>query len=303
MADSRFRVDMHVHSKFSTRPSQWLLQKIGCPESFTEPAALYALARERGMDLVTITDHNTISGSLEIAGLPGAFVSEEITTYFPEDRCKLHVLAYDITEAQHEDIQHVRENVFDLVTYLRGQDITHVLAHPLFAVNDRLTPAHFEQSLLLFDVFEENGTRDARQNQVLRDILARLTPADMERLANTHSIAPHGETPWRKGLIGGSDDHSSLNIARMHTTFSGTAVGQGRPGRGARPLGPARRLLGHATDHGPQPLRHRLRLLPLAHRGHEPRGQRAPVLPLRQVRPVARPHRGAAPWWTASCAS
>ncbi|ADU64086.1 MAG: glycosyltransferase [Pseudodesulfovibrio sp.] len=223
MADSRFRVDMHVHSKFSTRPSQWLLQKIGCPESFTEPATLYAIARERGMDLVTITDHNTISGSLEIAGLPGTFVSEEITTYFPEDRCKLHVLAYDITEAQHEDIQHVRENVFDLVGYLRGQDITHVLAHPLFAVNDRLTPAHFEQSLLLFDVFEENGTRDARQNQVLRDILARLTLTDMERLANTHGIAPHGQTPWRKGLIGGSDDHSSLNIARMHTTFAGTA--------------------------------------------------------------------------------
>jgi glycosyltransferase involved in cell wall biosynthesis/predicted metal-dependent phosphoesterase TrpH len=221
MADSRFMVDMHVHSKFSTRPSQWLLQKIGCPESFTEPAALHAVARERGMSLVTITDHNTISGCLEIAGLPGTFISEEITTYFPEDRCKLHVLAYDITEAQHDDIQRCRENVFDLIPYLRGQAITHVLAHPLFAVNDRLTPAHFEQALLLFDTFEENGTRDARQNQVLRDILARLTPADMERLANTYDIAPHGKKPWRKGLIGGSDDHSSLNIARMHTVFDG----------------------------------------------------------------------------------
>ncbi|MUM77481.1 glycosyltransferase [Pseudodesulfovibrio sp. F-1] len=221
MAETRFRVDMHVHSKHSTRPSQWILQKLGCPESFTEPASLYAAARERGMDLVTITDHNTIRGSLEIAGLPGAFVSEEITTYFPEDKCKLHVLAYDITEAQHDDIQHCRENVFDLVEYLRGQDIVHVLAHPLFAVNDRLTPAHFEQSLLLFDVFEENGTRDARQNQVLRQILTGLTPADMERLANMHNIKPHGDTPWEKGIIGGSDDHSSLNIARMFTLFRG----------------------------------------------------------------------------------
>jgi glycosyltransferase involved in cell wall biosynthesis len=212
---------MHVHSKYSTRPSQWILQKIGCPESFTEPAVLYSIARERGMDMVTITDHNTIRGALEIAGLPGAFVSEEITTYFPEDRCKLHVLAYDITEAQHDDIQRCRENVFDLVAYLRGQDIVHVLAHPLFAVNDRLTPAHFEQSLLLFDTFEENGTRDARQNQVLRQILTGLTPADMERLANIHDIAPHGDRPWDKGIIGGSDDHSSLNIARMHTVFPG----------------------------------------------------------------------------------
>lgn len=213
---------MHVHSKYSTRPSQWVLQKIGCPESFTEPANLYSIARSRGMDLVTITDHNTINGALEIAHLPGTFISEEITTYFPEDKCKLHVLAYNITEAQHEDIQHVRENVFDLVPYLREQGIHHVLAHPLFAVNDRLTPEHFEQSLLLFDVFEENGTRDARQNLVLRDILTRLTRMDIDRLANTHKIEPYGPTPWKKGVMGGSDDHSSLNIARMHTLFPGS---------------------------------------------------------------------------------
>ncbi|HKI81774.1 MAG TPA: glycosyl transferase, partial [Pseudodesulfovibrio sp.] len=147
MADPLFKVDMHVHSRFSTRPSQWILQKIGCPESFTEPRRLYDIALSRGMDMVTITDHNTIAGALEIAHLPHTFVSEEITTYFPEDRCKLHVLAYDITEAQHGDIQHLRENVFDLVPYLREQNIAHVLAHPLFAVNDRLTPAHFEQAL------------------------------------------------------------------------------------------------------------------------------------------------------------
>lgn len=223
MADFRFKVDMHVHSKFSTRPSQWILQKIGCPESFTEPIDLYNIARARGMDMVTITDHNTIDGALEIADLPNTFISEEITTYFPEDRCKLHVLAYHITEAHHAEIQRHRENVFDLVPYLREQGIAHVLAHPLFAVNDRLTPAHFEQALLLFDLFEENGTRDARQNQTLRDILTRLTPMDMERLANTHNIEPYGDTPWEKGITGGSDDHSSLNIARMYTRFKGRA--------------------------------------------------------------------------------
>lgn len=221
MTASRFKVDMHVHSKYSTRPSQWVLQKIGCPESFTEPADLYSIAKARGMDMVTITDHNTIAGSLEIAHLDDTFISEEITTYFPEDKCKLHVLAYDITETQHTDIQKYRSNVFDLVPYLREQQITHVLAHPLFAINDRLTPAHFEQALLLFDVFEENGTRDARQNQVLRDIVTRLTPMDIERLANTHTIEPYGDTPWIKGLTGGSDDHSSLNIARMYTKFEG----------------------------------------------------------------------------------
>ncbi|MDD3311060.1 glycosyltransferase [Pseudodesulfovibrio sp.] len=241
MAEPTFKVDLHVHSKYSTRPSQWILQKIGCPESFTEPADLYAIARSRGMDLVTITDHNTIRGSLEIAHLPGTFVSEEITTYFPEDRCKLHVLAWDITEAQHEEIQRVRENVFDLVPYLRGEGVTHALAHPLFAVNDRLTPAHFEQALLLFKTFEENGTRDARQNQVVRDILTRLTPGDIERLANAHGIAPVGDEPWVKAIMGGSDDHSSLNVARMHTVLPGAPsvanVHQGLRAGTCRPAG------------------------------------------------------------------
>ncbi|MEM5786331.1 MAG: PHP domain-containing protein, partial [Syntrophobacteraceae bacterium] len=65
------KIDLHVHSKHSIQPSQWILQKLGCPESFTEPEALYRTAKRKGMDLVTITDHNTISGALEIARFPG----------------------------------------------------------------------------------------------------------------------------------------------------------------------------------------------------------------------------------------
>ncbi len=215
------RADLHVHSKHSTRPSQWILQKIGCPESFTEPLELYDIAKSKGMDLVTISDHNTINGALEIAHLPDTFVSEEITTYFPHDGCKLHVLAWNITEQQHEDFQKLRENVFELVPYLNEQGITHALAHPLFAVNDRLTPEHFEQALLMFRIVEANGTRDARQNEALAAIVKSLTPHTIERLAEKHDMEPVGTEPWKKVLVGGSDDHSSLNIARIHTTFQG----------------------------------------------------------------------------------
>jgi glycosyltransferase involved in cell wall biosynthesis len=211
------KADMHVHSKFSSRPSQWILQKLGCPESFTEPAFIYERAKAAGMDYVTITDHNVIDGALQIAHLPGVFVSEEVTTYFPEDRCKLHVLVYDITEGQHMEIQRLRENVHDLCGYLRGENLVHALAHPLFAVNDKLDIDHFEQSLLLFDIFELNGCRDDMQNTVLRKILADLDRSTIEILADRHAITPLGPKPWEKGLIGGSDDHSSLNIASMHT--------------------------------------------------------------------------------------
>ncbi len=150
MKTQDIKVDLHVHSKMSDRPSHWILQKLSCPESFTHPAKLYQVAKQRGMDLVTITDHNTINGSLEIAHLPDTFVSEEITTYFPEDKCKLHVLALDITEAQHEDISRLRGNVYELSNYLKRHEIHHVLAHPLFDINHKLTLAHFEKMLLLF---------------------------------------------------------------------------------------------------------------------------------------------------------
>ena len=54
------RGDLHRHSKFSDQPDEWFLRRLGAHESYTEPRALYDLARRRGMDLVTITDHNDI---------------------------------------------------------------------------------------------------------------------------------------------------------------------------------------------------------------------------------------------------
>ncbi len=221
------RIDLHVHSKFSRRPSQWVLQKLGCPESFTEPRQIYDIARKRSMDLVTITDHNTIVGALEIAHLPGTFVSEEVTSYFPDagaTGCKVHVLVYDIAEDHHREIQKLRENVFDLAAYLQKEGIFHILAHPLYSVNDRLTMDHFEQLLLLFRNFEMNGARDDRQSQCLQRALAALTPEVMERLVDKHGIVPAFPEPWRKNLAGGSDDHSGLNISRTHTVVPGPAT-------------------------------------------------------------------------------
>jgi glycosyltransferase involved in cell wall biosynthesis len=215
------KIDLHVHSRHSTRPSQWILQKIGCPESFTEPEQVYRVAKARGMDWVTITDHNTLAGSSEIAHLPHTFISEEVTTYFPHDGCKAHVLVYGLNEAIHADIQKIRENIYDLVSFLQHQNIFHVLAHPLFAVNNRLTIEHIEQFLLLFKNLELNGARDEEQNRYLKQIVGNLTAADIDRLADKHRMEPVLPEPWKKNLTGGSDDHSSLNIARQYTEVSG----------------------------------------------------------------------------------
>ncbi|MCA1960383.1 MAG: glycosyl transferase, partial [Desulfomonile sp.] len=215
------KADLHVHSKFSRRPAEWILQKLGSPESFTEPKSLYRIAKQRGMSLVTITDHNAIDGCLEISDLPDTFVSEEVTTYFPEDGCKLHVLVYDIDEERHREIQRIRENVYDLTGYLVREKVHHVLAHPLYSVNNRLTVEHVEKTLLLFRNFELNGARSTAQNKCLHVVLSSLTPRIIETLANKHGFEPRHPEPWIKNVTGGSDDHSSLTIGRRYTVTPG----------------------------------------------------------------------------------
>lgn len=223
------KIDLHVHSRFSDRPSQWALRKLGAPESFVEPEVVHRMCTHRGMDMVTITDHNTIAGCASIMHLGNVFLSEEITAHFPEDGCKVHVLAWRITEAQHEDIQKIRRDIYELTGYLREQRIAHALAHPLFAVNDRLTLAHLEKLLLLFKTFEVNGTRDGMQNNTLRAVLSLLTPDMLETMAQRHPRAaavppdPLDRAPWHKHLVGGSDDHSGLHIARTFSQVDGAA--------------------------------------------------------------------------------
>jgi glycosyltransferase involved in cell wall biosynthesis len=215
------RIDLHVHSKHSRRPAQWFLQKLGCPESFSEPTDIHRLARSRGMSYVTISDHNSIDAAVELAHLPGTFISEEITSYFPEDRCKVHVLALNITEAQHRDIQKARANLFELVAYLNAESIFHILAHPLYAINGKLSVRHVEILLLLFRFLELNGSRSDPQNRFLEQLVKRLTPDLIDTLAERHGIAPVGPEPWIKRLTGGSDDHSCMNIARTWTEVPG----------------------------------------------------------------------------------
>jgi len=221
------RADLHVHSKYSDRPSEWFLRRIGSPESFVDPQALYRTCRERGMDYVTITDHNSIRGALEIADLPGTFLSSELTTYFPENGCKVHCLVWGISEKTFFDLNELRPDIYDLHRYMNENRIAHAIAHPLFSVNDRLTVGQFEKLILMFKRFEGlNGSRHPRAGLLARTVFEHLTPEFITQLADRHGIAPAGPEPWTKFITGGSDDHSGLYTAEAHTVtpHASTAV-------------------------------------------------------------------------------
>src|SRR5208337_1073959 len=194
-----YKADLHVHSSHANKPSIWALRKFNCPESYTSPMYIYSTAKKKEMDYVTITDHNSINGALEIANMPGAFISTEITTYLPDDGSKLHTVALDINEDIFKDLMHLRTNIYDLVGFLQKKNIVHYIAHPLYDMNERLSVATIEKLLLIFEVFEtKNGSRARRYGRLIASLLSSLTPQKMDQLANKHGIAPYGKRPWIK---------------------------------------------------------------------------------------------------------
>ena len=210
--------DIHLHSKHSKQPAQWLLRRMGTQESYITPREIYRKAKDRGMDLVTITDHNTIDGCLEIAHKEDVFTSAEITSAFPEYDCKVHLLVYGIDEKIIKECIWHSENIYDLREYVLKNNIIHCLAHPLYSVNEKLSLEVIEKLLVLFNTFEGlNGGRVGSTNDLFCNIVKRLNKKIIDDLANKYDIAPHGEEPWVKNLTAGSDDHSGISIAQAWT--------------------------------------------------------------------------------------
>lgn len=213
-------VDLHVHSKYSNHPSEWFLQRLGASESYTEPEAIYRTSRKRGMDFVTVTDHNCMRASLELVQKypQNCFTGVEATAYFPEDGCKIHILIYGLDQQQFAIIQKLRLNIYLLRDFLREQDLACVVAHATYSINQKLTLEHLEKLILLFNNFEgRNGSRSTLHNDVLSRVLRGLTPTDIMLLQTKYGLKTWGKTPWKKGLTGGSDDHAGFFIGKTCT--------------------------------------------------------------------------------------
>src|SRR5829696_7099805 len=74
------RVDLHCHSDASNKAAEVLLNAISCPECYSDPLDVHAQAKRRGMDFVTITDHDTIDGVMSLREKrDDVLVGEEVT--------------------------------------------------------------------------------------------------------------------------------------------------------------------------------------------------------------------------------
>ena len=197
------RADLHVHSTASQLSRLGVQRALGLPECATPPEEVYALAKRRGMDFVTITDHDTIAGALQIADRPDVFVSEELTAGFAGEPQQVHVLCYGITPDDHARLQERAGDVEAVAAYLHEEEIACALAHPFYAVAAPLAPRHRRRLAELFGVWEvRNGSRARELNM----------PAAIY-------IDTHG------GIgIGGSDDHAGVDVGRTWTQAPAAAT-------------------------------------------------------------------------------
>jgi glycosyltransferase involved in cell wall biosynthesis/predicted metal-dependent phosphoesterase TrpH len=194
---------MHCHSTASQHSRLGVQRALGLPECATPPQEVYELAKRRGMDFVTITDHDTIAGVLEIADRPDVFVSVELTAQFRGEPQAVHVLCFGITPDDHEWLQAHARDVELCAAYMYEREITCALAHPYYTVAAPLTSRHRRRLAELFAVWEiRNGAR-ARE---------------LNRPAATYVAT-------RDGIgIGGSDDHAGVDIGRTYTEAPAAAT-------------------------------------------------------------------------------
>uniref|UniRef100_A0A7V5XEW3 Glycosyltransferase n=1 Tax=Thermodesulfobacterium geofontis TaxID=1295609 RepID=A0A7V5XEW3_9BACT len=219
MKNSLAKADLHLHSKASNKPGGWFTQLIGCPESFVKPKEIYYRLKKRDMTYITITDHNTIEGVLEIAHFPEVFISAEYTVFFPEEEASAHVLVYGIDENIHQDLIKLRENIYEFTTYLKEKDIPHSLAHPLYSVQgSQITVSLVEKFVLLFDNWEIiNGTRGERL-KTLEEKLARTYDGwdKIYKLEEKYGLKSLRSRP-NIGFTAGTDDHGGLDVGKTWT--------------------------------------------------------------------------------------
>ena len=109
------RCDLHVHTIHSGMCTVPGLSRV-CQESYNEPRALYERLKQRGMDLVTVTDHDSIDAVEELRRYPDFFLSEEVTCTMPSGT-EMHAGVYGIAEHDHTELQRRRNDIESLLAY------------------------------------------------------------------------------------------------------------------------------------------------------------------------------------------
>jgi predicted metal-dependent phosphoesterase TrpH len=166
-----------------------------CRESYNEPLPVYEKLKRLGMDLVTITDHDSIDAVEALRSRPDFFLSEEVTCKLPSGG-ELHVGVYDITERDHIEIQRRRNDFPSLRAYLYERNLFFSANHVFSSLTGRRTLEDFELFESAFPAIEtHNGHMLKRANR------------NAALLADCAALAE----------VGGSDAHALASVGCAYT--------------------------------------------------------------------------------------
>ncbi|MBZ5702621.1 MAG: PHP domain-containing protein [Acidobacteriia bacterium] len=192
------RCDLHVHTVASGMCNTPGIGRL-CRESYNDPAELYARLKQRGMSLVTLTDHDSIGAAETLRRHRDFFLSEEVTCTLPSGT-QMHLGVYGIGEREHQEIQRRRNDFLALLMYLTERKLFFSVNHVFSGLTGRRTTEDFQWFASYVPAYEtRNGQMLPQQN------------AAAERLAARH----------RKIAIGGSDAHTLAHAGDTYTEVPG----------------------------------------------------------------------------------
>lgn len=173
--NNNYYFDLHIHSKYSL-------------DSILSPQRILDIAYSRGLDAISITDHNTIKGS-------------SVAKSLKQD--KVHVIIGSEISTDYGDViglflnENIISRVFEeVVDEIRDQDGLVVLPHPY-----RRKKLLNNDLLNLVDLIEGiNGRSSDTSNQCAIELAGK----------------------FQKKPIAGSDSHFSFELGRLYNSYSGS---------------------------------------------------------------------------------
>ena len=192
------KCDLHVHTVHSGMCTVPVFKRI-CRESYSDSDEVYATLKRRGMDLVTVTDHDSIDSSERLRRHPDFFLSEEATCHTSRGT-ELHVGIYDIEERDHVEIQRRRDDLAALFAYLNERALLFSINHAFSGLTGSRAEADFDDFAEYFPAVE-----------VLNGQMLPVANGHAETFAERH----------RKIGLAGSDSHTLGGLGRTYTQVQG----------------------------------------------------------------------------------
>jgi hypothetical protein len=184
---TRCKADVHIHTKYSglTR-----ILFFDFPDSLAEPRDIVSAAEKRGLNIICITDHNTLKGAMQVKAIPSSVevvVSEEVSSTEGE------ILALFVNEEIPAGL-----SAAETIDLIHSQGALAVAPHPM--------SAHCKSLCMKIANLRLDGIETLNASH--RDGFGNRAAAE---LANGLDIA----------RIGGSDAHSPMMVGNAYTVFDG----------------------------------------------------------------------------------